>query len=67
MRAALIYALEPVSAAFFSWLLIGELLGPLGLAGGALIVLGVVAGEVGGAWQARRAAAVEEPPGPYPS
>jgi drug/metabolite transporter (DMT)-like permease len=67
VRAALIYALEPVSAAFFSWLMIGELLGPMGLAGGALIVLGVVAGEVGGAWQARLAAAAEEPPGPYPS
>jgi drug/metabolite transporter (DMT)-like permease len=53
VRAALIYALEPVSAAFFSWLLIGERLGPAGLAGGALIVLGVVAGELGGAWQAR--------------
>ena len=30
-------------------------------------ILGVVAGEVGGAWQARLAAAAEEPPGPYPS
>jgi drug/metabolite transporter (DMT)-like permease len=51
VRAALIYALEPASAAFFSWLVIGEQLGPLGWAGGALIVLGVVAGELGGAWQ----------------
>jgi drug/metabolite transporter (DMT)-like permease len=67
VRAALIYALEPVSAAVFSWALIGERLGAPGLAGGALIVLGVVAGEVGGAWQARLAAAAEEPPGPYPS
>ena len=67
VRAALIYALEPVSAASFSWLVIGEQLGPVGLAGGALIVLGVVAGEVGGAWQARFSATAEEPPGPYPS
>jgi drug/metabolite transporter (DMT)-like permease len=51
VRAALIYALEPASAAFFSWLVIGEQLGPVGWAGGALIVLGVVAGELGGAWQ----------------
>ncbi len=67
VRAALIYALEPVSAAIFSWVVIGEQLGAVGWTGGALIVLGVVAGEVGGAWQARLAAAAEEPPGPYPS
>ena len=53
VRAALIYALEPASAATFSWLLIGEQLGPLGWIGGALIVLGVVAGEVGGAFERR--------------
>ncbi len=67
VRAALIYALEPVSAASFSWLIIGEQLGLLGWTGGGLIVLGVVAGEVGGAWQARRQASAEEQPGPYPS
>jgi drug/metabolite transporter (DMT)-like permease len=53
VRAALIYALEPFSAATFSWLLIGEQLGPLGWTGGALMVLGVVAGEVGGAFERR--------------
>ncbi len=53
VRAALIYALEPASAATFSWLLIGEQLGPLGWTGGALIVLGVVAGEVGGVFERR--------------
>jgi drug/metabolite transporter (DMT)-like permease len=53
VRAALIYTLEPVAAAVFSWVATGERLDALGLAGGALIVLGVVAGEVGGAWQAR--------------
>jgi drug/metabolite transporter (DMT)-like permease len=67
VRAALIYALEPVSAALFSWFILGEQLGPVGWTGGALIVLGVVAGEVGGAWQARATAAAEQPPGPYPS
>jgi drug/metabolite transporter (DMT)-like permease len=67
VRAALIYALEPASAALFSWVVIGEQLGVVGWTGGALIVLGVVAGEVGGAWQARYAAAAEEPPGPFPS
>jgi drug/metabolite transporter (DMT)-like permease len=66
VRAGLIYALEPASAAFFSWALIGEQLGPLGWTGGALIVLGVLAGEVGGAWPSGRAAP-QEPPGPYPS
>ncbi len=53
VRAALIYALEPASAALFSWALIGERLGQLGWIGGGLIVLGVVAGEVGGAWERR--------------
>ena len=67
VRAALIYALEPVSAALFSLAVLGEQLGAVGWTGGAFIVLGVVAGEVGGAWQARLAAAAEEPPGPYPS
>jgi len=34
----------------------GEVLPPFGLAGGALILLGIVVAEVGGALQARRAA-----------
>jgi drug/metabolite transporter (DMT)-like permease len=54
VRAALIYALEPPAAALFSHWVTGETLAPSGLAGGALIVLGVVAGEVGGALEARR-------------
>lgn len=54
VRAALIYALEPPAAAVFSHLVTGETLAPAGLVGGALIVLGVVAGEVGGVLEARR-------------
>jgi drug/metabolite transporter (DMT)-like permease len=57
VRAALIYALEPVTAALFSWWVIGEQLGAAGWAGGALIVLGVVAGELSGVLQGRAAAA----------
>jgi drug/metabolite transporter (DMT)-like permease len=53
VRAALIYALEPVTAALFSWQVTGEVLGLGGWAGGGLIVLGVVAGELGGMLQAR--------------
>jgi drug/metabolite transporter (DMT)-like permease len=53
IRAALIFALEPAAAAGFSWIWFGEPLGPLDLAGGALIVLGVLAGEVGGALEDR--------------
>jgi len=49
VRAALIYALEPVSAALFASLYGGERLLAADWAGGALVVLGVVAGEVGGA------------------
>jgi len=53
VRAALIFALEPVAAALFSWAVIGERLGQAGWWGGAVIVLGVAAGEVGGALEAR--------------
>jgi drug/metabolite transporter (DMT)-like permease len=56
VRAALIFSLEPVAAALFSHVLGGEALGALDWAGGGLIVLGVVVGEVGSALQARRLA-----------
>lgn len=49
-RAALIYTLEPVFAAIFSVMLLGEQLTPLAWAGGALIVLGMVIVE---AWPVR--------------
>ena len=57
VRAAIIYALEPPAAAVFSNLVTGEVLPPIGIAGGALILLGIVVAEVGGALQARRRAA----------
>ncbi|HET8723654.1 MAG TPA: DMT family transporter [Anaeromyxobacteraceae bacterium] len=55
VRAAIIYALEPPAAAVFSHVVTGEVLPAMGLAGGALILLGIVIAEVGGALQARRA------------
>jgi drug/metabolite transporter (DMT)-like permease len=61
VRAAIIYALEPPAAAVFSNLVIGEVLPALGIAGGALIMLGVVVAEVGGAVEARRRAATDSP------
>ncbi|MEI7704089.1 MAG: DMT family transporter, partial [Deltaproteobacteria bacterium] len=54
VRAALIYALEPPAAAVFSHLVTGEVLPPMGIAGGAVILLAVVVAEVGGALAARR-------------
>jgi drug/metabolite transporter (DMT)-like permease len=45
-RAAIIYTLEPVAAAVFAFLLGGERLGPLGAAGGGLIVLGMLAARL---------------------
>ncbi len=45
-HTALIFALEPVFAAFFSWLWTGEALTPAILLGGGLMLLGVVAAEV---------------------
>jgi drug/metabolite transporter (DMT)-like permease len=53
IRAALIFSLEPVAAALFSHLYGGEPLGAWDWSGGALIVLGVVAGEVGGVLEGR--------------
>jgi drug/metabolite transporter (DMT)-like permease len=52
-RAALIFSLEPAAAALFAWARYGEPLGPLDWTGGALMVLGVIAGEVGGVLEAR--------------
>lgn len=56
VRVALISSLEPVFAAIWAALFIGERLTGRELFGGALIVFGVVVGEVGAAW-GRRAAA----------
>jgi drug/metabolite transporter (DMT)-like permease len=55
VRAALIFSLEPVAAALFSHFYGGEVLRPTDWVGGALIALGVVAGEVGGLIEGRRA------------
>jgi drug/metabolite transporter (DMT)-like permease len=54
VRAALIFALEPVFAALWSVALGRERLGGRELTGGTLIVLGIVAAELGGALWARR-------------
>jgi drug/metabolite transporter (DMT)-like permease len=64
VRAALIFSLEPVSAALFSHFYGGEPLAGLDWLGGGLIVLGVAVGEVGGAVEARadgRPVVVEPP------
>ena len=55
VRAALLFATEPVFAAALSLLLKREPYTAALGAGGALIVFGVVVGEVGGAWWSRRA------------
>ena len=44
-QTALIFSLEPVFAAVFSWILIGELLGFWGWVGGVLVVIAVVGSE----------------------
>lgn len=44
-HTALIFSAEPVFAGLFGYLLAGELLGPLGILGGGLIVLGIVVAE----------------------
>lgn len=46
-ESAIIFSLDPVYGAGFSWLLLGENFGPTGWAGGALIVAGVVLSQTG--------------------
>jgi drug/metabolite transporter (DMT)-like permease len=57
VRVALISSLEPVFAALWAAVLIGERLTGRELLGGALIVFGVVVGEVGAAFRALKRAA----------
>ena len=46
-QTAIIFSLEPVFAALFSWLIISEMLGVQGWIGGGIVVLGVIlAGQV---------------------
>ncbi|MGB2768341.1 MAG: DMT family transporter [Candidatus Zixiibacteriota bacterium] len=47
VKAALIYAMEPVFAAVFSYLLLSEILGWLGILGGGLILSGMLCSELG--------------------
>jgi drug/metabolite transporter (DMT)-like permease len=55
VRVALISSLEPVFAAIWAAVLIGERLTAREFAGGALIVAGVAVGEAGAAWARARA------------
>lgn len=45
-RAAVIFSLEPVIAAVFAWFFRGEVLGPAGVAGGAVIFGGLILSEL---------------------
>lgn len=47
VKAALIYTMEPVSAAVFSYIFLAEVLGWLGIFGGVLILSGMLCSEVG--------------------
>jgi drug/metabolite transporter (DMT)-like permease len=44
--AAIIYTLEPVTGAGLAWLVLGERLGPLGLAGAGIILASSVASQL---------------------
>ena len=48
VRTAVIFAFEPVTAAIFSWWLVGEVLPPWAVFGGVLIVAGMLRTELGG-------------------
>ena len=47
-RAALVFTLEPVFAAVFAFILLGEKLPPLGLVGSVLIMAGIIGAELVG-------------------
>lgn len=53
VRAALIYTMEPLSAVLFAYLHRGDRLSGLEWVGGALVIAGVVVGEVGAAFGQR--------------
>ena len=44
--AAIIFVLEPVFAALFAWWVVGEVLGPGGWAGGALVIVAMLVAEL---------------------
>lgn len=48
MRSAIVYGLEPVFAAITAWLLIGERMGPVALAGAGLLVAALMLSQLGG-------------------
>ena len=48
-RAAVIFSIEPVFAAIFSFLFLGERIGASGIAGGGLVVGGLLVSELSGA------------------
>lgn len=45
-RAAIIFSVEPVFAAFLAYLLIGEVIGVLGIVGGAIILAGLLTSQL---------------------
>lgn len=54
-HTALIYTGEPVFAALFAYFMVGEVLAPKGLAGAALVVMGMLATELLGLFQPKKA------------
>ncbi|MCZ7545017.1 MAG: DMT family transporter [Anaerolineae bacterium] len=59
-HTALLFSLEPVSAALFGWWWASEILGPKELLGCALILAGMVMAELGGAREAPHGQAPRE-------
>jgi len=58
-HTALIFALEPIFAAFFGWLWAGEMLGPKELIGSALILAGIVVSELSSSGESQTAKGAE--------
>jgi drug/metabolite transporter (DMT)-like permease len=46
-KASVIYTMEPVFAAVFSYLILGEIFGPVGMVGAGLILSGMLCSELG--------------------
>lgn len=46
-RTAIIFSLEPVFASLFAWLMLGEIIAPRTITGGALILIGILLAELG--------------------
>ncbi len=60
-HAAVIYIGEPAFSAFYAWLFLDEQIGPRGIAGGILIIIGMLVSEIASFKQIKESESLESP------